>query len=509
LTEQREVAGPPRIPERAGRTRHLLLVVLAVGLGLRLIGLGSSFWIDEVDSVIHCFRLPIGTLISTYPSENQHPLYSLLAHGSVALFGEHEWSVRLPAALLGVASLAAVARLGSQLLDARSGLLAALLLAVSYHHVWFSQNARGYTGVLLFSTLATSELLELLRRPARGPALRYALWFALALYTHLTAAFAFAGHALVWLAVRLRPPAAREAPWVDCEPLPPPRASGAALAAMAGGALAALLLYAPMADDVVRAFTARVGQATVAVTRVTEWTRPGWALAQAAGSLGSGGAALAGVALAGALAATGLVSLWRNGRRTVLLLHLLPVPVALAFLLSMQRHLYPRFFFFLAGFAAIAVVRGASISGGWLACRLPSCREQRARDFGIAVTLLVAAASCLSLSRNYELPKQDFTGARDLVEALAGRRDARVAVGPAKLALPGYYAPAWSVADSAAELAAIRAAAPRTWVVYTKPDQLRAARPDLFAALEAEFEIVRELPGTLGDGAVYVARAPR
>jgi hypothetical protein len=489
--------------------------VLAVGLVLRLLGIGSSFWVDEVDTVLHSVRLPVGRIVASYESENQHPLYSLLAHLCTSAFGEHEWSVRLPAVLFGVASLAAVARLGRQVIDGMVGLLAALLLAVSYHHVWFSQNARGYTGLLLFTVLATSELLELFVRPTRGGVVRYALWCALALYTHLTAGFAIVGHALVWFVLKARP----AKPWtratVDCQPLPPPRATGAAFVALAAGGVLALLLYAPMLGDLIGAFTARATQSTASVARVVPWTKPGWAFSQLLQSFGLGVPALIGLGVVGVLFLIGLGSLWNNGRRAFVAMHLLPLPIAAAVLLGLKRHLYPRYFFFEIGFAAIVLARGALISGGWLSCSLPGCKERRTRLWGMAVALLMAGVSCLSLSPLYEHPKQDFTGARDFVESQARAGDAKVAVGPARLALTEYYAPTWTGlgaepgerepgAAAAAKLAALSASAPRTWVVYTLPDQLRAALPAVAAQVERDFELVRELPGSLAGGTVFV-----
>jgi hypothetical protein len=125
---------------------------------------------------------------------------------------------------------------------------------------------------------------------------------------------------------------------------------------------------------------------------------------------------------------------------------------------------------------------------------------------GAVAALLVMAALAAPLRGVYALPKQDFTGARDFVEAAAGPRDAKVAVGAAKLALPGYYATGWRAVDDAAGLAAVRAAAPRTWVVFCLPEQLRAARPDLAEALARDFEVAKEFPGSLMGGAVTVAR---
>jgi 4-amino-4-deoxy-L-arabinose transferase-like glycosyltransferase len=475
--------------------KGVLWGILALGVGVRGIGLGGAFWVDEVDSVVNSVRLPLRRLVTTYASENQHPLYSLLAKGSVGLFGESEWAARLPAVVMGVASLAAVARLGAQGVDPASGLLAALLLAVSGHHVWFSQNARGYTGLLLFTLLATSELFVLLRRaphePWRGAAARYALWCGLAAYTHLTAVFAFAGHAIAWVAFRAES-----------------RVAGRkALLAMASGALVTLLLYAPILGDVVRAFTARVEQASVQVVRVEPWTRPWWAIRQAVEGFGLGAWSLAGGAVAAALGCAGVASIWRRGGpggRFLVLAHLAAAAAGLLVLVGLRRHLYPRFFLFEAGFAALAIVQGARAAGDWIACRRGCAGES---GLGISFALAAAAGFALTLLPVYAHPKQDFVGARDFVEAQAAPGDAKVAVGPAKLALPGYYAPTWKTADTAEELSSLRRAAPRAWVVYTLPEQLRAARPDVAEALARDFQIVRELPGSLGGGTVYVARS--
>ena len=65
-------------------TRLALAAILLFGALVRAIGLGSPLWIDEVDSLLHCVRLPVGELLTSYPSENQHPLYSLCAHGCLA-----------------------------------------------------------------------------------------------------------------------------------------------------------------------------------------------------------------------------------------------------------------------------------------------------------------------------------------------------------------------------------------------------------------------------------------
>ena len=76
-------------------------LMVAVALLVRLPGLGSSFWYDEIITLVHSVRLPWNQVFTTYPSPNHHVLYIVLAKLSVSLFGESEVTLRLPAAIAG------------------------------------------------------------------------------------------------------------------------------------------------------------------------------------------------------------------------------------------------------------------------------------------------------------------------------------------------------------------------------------------------------------------------
>ena len=87
-------------------------------------------------------RGPLARNVTFYPGDNQHRFYSLLAHLSTDTFGEHPWSLRLPSLLAGTITVP-LTFLARELSDRTEALLAGTLLAVSYHHVWFSPNAHG------------------------------------------------------------------------------------------------------------------------------------------------------------------------------------------------------------------------------------------------------------------------------------------------------------------------------------------------------------------------------
>ena len=119
---------------------------------------------------------------------------------------------------------------------------------------------------------------------------------------------------------------------------------------------------------------------------------------------------------------------------------------------------------------------------------------------------LLITASILTLPRLYALPKQDFTGARNWVEQSREPGDAVVAVGLAGVAYGRYFAPKWSVAQSQAELDAVRSQRSNVWLVYILPPQLKAYRTEIWNTIQNDFETVEIFPGTLGGGGVYVCR---
>src|SRR5262249_318850 len=151
--------------------------------------LDTCLWLDEVLTLTHYARPALGMILTSFPDQNQHMLYSVLGHISLDCFGESAWALRLPAVLFGVASIWALYALGGRIASRTEALLAAAMMTVSYHHVWFSQNARGYTGLLFFTLLSTWLFVRGLRAgrwPLWGG---YAVSVALGFWVHLTMLF--------------------------------------------------------------------------------------------------------------------------------------------------------------------------------------------------------------------------------------------------------------------------------------------------------------------------------
>lgn len=135
-----------------------LLVILFLAAGLRLSQLGSkSLWFDEVAS-INFAELPTEKLWNLEWSrpESHPPLYYQGLGYWVDWFGNSEFSVRLPSALISIVNVALIYILGRRLFSHQVGLLAAALLAFSPLHIWYAQEARMYvwmTAIMLLSAI--------------------------------------------------------------------------------------------------------------------------------------------------------------------------------------------------------------------------------------------------------------------------------------------------------------------------------------------------------------------
>jgi 4-amino-4-deoxy-L-arabinose transferase-like glycosyltransferase len=140
---------------------------------LRLFHLGhQSLWIDEVFS---WYSAGVGTpLAALDPLDNVHgALHGLLLHGLAGVLGDAEWVLRLPSAIAGVLTVPAMAWLGALWLGPRVAAPAAWLAAGSPFLVWYSQEARNYALLILFTVLAGGALLSMRDRLRPGPLAGY------------------------------------------------------------------------------------------------------------------------------------------------------------------------------------------------------------------------------------------------------------------------------------------------------------------------------------------------
>lgn len=472
-------------PEPAGLGRRELgLVVLVglVGLVVRSFALDAGLWFDEIDTLTKYLRRPWGELVGVFDSQNHHYLYSFLARAGLDLGLDEAVAIRLPAVVFGALSLGAAYLFARRLTDPLEAAAVAGFLAVAYHHVWFSQNARGYTGLLLFTLLGSSAFVDALTRPPSWkPALRYGAWMTGAVLMHATAAIVVAAHGLVWLILAFGTARrARGRFW-----------PGWAFLFATSLSLCAYALVLPQFVDTLLAPTMP--------GKETEWKDPLWLLRETLGglaaSLPGGWASLAAGALVGAL---GLWAWFRRGWVFVGIL-LGPAVLTATAIVALKHNLWPRFFFSSAAFLLLVPVRGLGAGAELVLGR----RAGALRASRVALAGLVVLAGATTLPRAFG-PKQDFRGALAHVEGARRPGDAVATVDMAQMPYDLYLSTDWVPVDTEAELEALERASDTTWVVLTMPTKLAADFPDLWARLEARYEEAGRFPGTVRGGDVVV-----
>jgi len=478
--------------DRAVNPAHyaILIFLVILGTALRFYRLDTGLWFDEIVTLMASVRPPLSEIVTHFPGNNDHPLYSVLAHLSVAIFGEHAWSVRLPSAIFGVVTIPLLYWVAARVTSRLEGLLAATILTVSYHHIWFSQNARGYT-MLLFCVLLSTVLLIRWRDDGRTANLvGYAVIVALGSYAHLTMVFVCISHAMIYCFAILRDRNSFRAsrPWKD-------------LAGAFGGAgLLTVLMYLPMLWDVHQFFTTQTASSNEVAT-------PLWSLLAAVRGLQVGFGTVWVVAAGALIFGAGLWSYFRHDD-IVVYLFLLPVVLTLALAVAMSRPIFPRFVFFAVGFGLLITIRGASAIGSRLADLLG--KTTMSRQVGVACTVLLTVAAVLlsirSLPYGYRYPKQDYGQAVRSVEQNKKDGDIVAVIGVTGAApIVEYLGRPWLRVDRRNQLTELRTKGRDVWVIYTFPAYIVASEPDLWRMLTDECRSVDEFEGTVGGGEISVA----
>jgi mannosyltransferase len=172
---------------QAGFTGLILLLILSLGAMLRIVNLGSdSIWLDEAYSIQFAHLAPVQLLAETAASDVHPPLYYLLLHYWINLFGDSEASVRLLSVLFGLLAILMIYLVAARLFDRATALLSALLLSLSLFHIEFAQEARMYALLALLSLCSLHFFLKLFADERRGVALAgYIVSTSLLMHTHV------------------------------------------------------------------------------------------------------------------------------------------------------------------------------------------------------------------------------------------------------------------------------------------------------------------------------------
>jgi 4-amino-4-deoxy-L-arabinose transferase-like glycosyltransferase len=368
--------------------RALAATCLLTVLGgvLRLATLDTqSYWLDELVTVSLLDQGFADMLRGVRETEATPYLYYVLAWPWAQAFGLGEIGLRSLSALVGTAAIPVAYGAGAAFCSRRVGVVAAALVAVHPFLVWYAQEARSYSLLVLLGACSALFLGRALQAPRRLDLIGWALASSLALATHYFAVFLVAAEA-VWLLVRYE------------------RRRDAVVALLVPAVV--LAAHVPLLDD------QRGNGGTVADTSLPSRIA-GIPKALVVGY--SFPVELAGSVLAGALVALGLVLLATRAPRADLRGALVTGSLALATIVVPLVLALLGTDYLTARNVVVAVVPGAvAVAAGYASSRLGLVAG------GALCALLLAITLGVSLDDRYG--RTDWRGAAEWLGAPAGER---------------------------------------------------------------------------------------
>ena len=163
---------------------RIVLGLLALALVLRVYDLtGESLWFDEAYAVWSS-AMDIASPRVLWEWQIEFPLYHLLLHFWMRLFGQGDLAVRAFGALAGTLTVVPMYSWGKGLFGRRTGALGALLLAVNPFHIWYSQEVRMYAWALLFTVASLHAFWRMVNEGTWRWVLAHLMLTGLAFHLH-------------------------------------------------------------------------------------------------------------------------------------------------------------------------------------------------------------------------------------------------------------------------------------------------------------------------------------
>lgn len=142
-----------------------LIIAVLLGIFIRLYGLDiQGFWFDELAISFPTISQIPGSLMNLLKQDLHPPLYPLLLHVWMKIFGTTETAIRLPSAIVGVLAIFFMYFMSKRFFNRHVAILATILISLSSAGIFYSQEARNYSFVLLFSVISTLLWLNLAKK---------------------------------------------------------------------------------------------------------------------------------------------------------------------------------------------------------------------------------------------------------------------------------------------------------------------------------------------------------
>jgi hypothetical protein len=179
-----QIINDDNLHSRADANRnYLIAVIIMLGFLLRWYKLtDQSIWLDEAFTIYNS-QQAISHILDQ--KGNTPPLYYLLLHFWIYINGISEFSTRLLSVITGTTAIFVINMLGSLIFNKRTGIYAALLLAISPINIYYSQEVRPYSLLFLLALLSIFFYVKLKDRYSKGSVASYTVFSTMLIYSHL------------------------------------------------------------------------------------------------------------------------------------------------------------------------------------------------------------------------------------------------------------------------------------------------------------------------------------
>lgn len=196
----------PLPPTNLARRAALAAVVAAVAAGVVLRFVTTSpLWLDEAMSV-NISRLALGDIGEALRHDGHPPLYYVVLHGWMAVFGESDLAVRALSGVFALTTLPLVWLVARRVGGREAAVAALVVLATNPYAIRYATETRMYSMLMALVLLGWLAVRAALARPTAGRLAAVALLSGVLLLTHYWVVHLLAATvaALAWRAVHDR-----------------------------------------------------------------------------------------------------------------------------------------------------------------------------------------------------------------------------------------------------------------------------------------------------------------
>lgn len=176
-----------------GNSRSLILILI-LSFSLRVFLLDfESLWLDEGSS-IRFAKLGVAEIFKSTQTDAHPPLYYLLLHFWIKIFGDSDFSIRFPSVIFGFLAVLAVYKFCFEFWSKEVALMSSPLMGISTFQVFYSQEARMYSLLCLLSILSFFYFMKILKEGRFKFYILYSVVNVFLVYTHLYSFFVLFAH---------------------------------------------------------------------------------------------------------------------------------------------------------------------------------------------------------------------------------------------------------------------------------------------------------------------------